>query len=71
MHMETIDQQEYDLQAAGEYVLLRSADGSIEMQGRQIPFPGDIPDVSINSAWRGRSTDIESACTRAPTSRSR
>ena len=34
-HMRTVDGVRYDLQSAGEYVLLRSADGSIEIQGRQ------------------------------------
>ena len=52
-HMETIDGGEYDLQTAGEYTLLRSADGSMEMQAREVPYP-DIPDVSINTAlaWK-------------------
>ncbi len=36
-HLKTIDGKKYELQAAGEYVLLRSADGSIEIQGRQEP----------------------------------
>ena len=52
-HLETIDQKEYDFQAAGEYTLLRSPDGSMEMQGRQIPYP-DIANTSISTAlaWR-------------------
>jgi hypothetical protein len=52
-HLETIDLQEYDFQAAGEYVLLRSPDGSTEIQARQVPYP-DIADVSINTAlaWK-------------------
>jgi hypothetical protein len=36
-HLRTVDGKKYDLQAAGEYVLLRSADGSVEIQGRQEP----------------------------------
>jgi hypothetical protein len=52
-HLETIDLQEYDFQAAGEYELLRNADGSMEIQARQVPYP-DIADVSINTAlaWK-------------------
>ena len=34
-HLKTIDGKRYDLQAAGEYVLLRSADDSMEVQARQ------------------------------------
>ena len=53
-HFETLDQQVYDFQAAGEFTLLRSPDGSMEMQGRQVPYSGDIPDVSISTAlaWK-------------------
>jgi len=52
-HLRTIDLQQYDLQAAGEYVLLRSADGSLELQAREVPFAG-ISDTSINVgfAWK-------------------
>jgi hypothetical protein len=52
-HFETLDQQPYDFQAAGEYTLLRSADGSMEIQGRQVPYP-DIANVSITTAlaWK-------------------
>ena len=39
-HFDTLDEQHYDFQAAGEYTLLRSADGSMEIQGRQVPYPG-------------------------------
>jgi hypothetical protein len=52
-HLETIDLQEYDFQGAGEYELLRNADGSMDIQARQVPYP-DIADVSINTAlaWK-------------------
>jgi hypothetical protein len=52
-HFETLDQQSYDFQAAGEYTLLRSADGSMEIQGRQVPYP-DIANVAISTAlaWK-------------------
>jgi hypothetical protein len=38
-HMRTIDGHRYDLQAAGEFVLLRSADGLLEIQARQETTP--------------------------------
>ena len=52
-HFETVDKQEYDFQAAGEYTLLRSPDGSMEIQGRQVPYP-DIANVAISTAlaWK-------------------
>lgn len=52
-HLETIDLGEYDFQAAGEYELLRSPDGSVEIQARQAAYP-DVADASINTglAWR-------------------
>jgi hypothetical protein len=52
-HLRTVDLQQYDFQAAGEYVLLRSHDGSMEIQGREVPYPG-ISDTSINTAlaWK-------------------
>lgn len=49
-HLITLAQQEYDFQAAGEYTLVRSADGSMEVQVRQAPYP-DVPDTSINTAF--------------------
>ena len=48
-HMRTVDGVRYDLQAAGEYVLLRSADGSIEIQGRQ-ERPSVGEDTTIDTA---------------------
>ena len=55
-HLQTVDQPDefYEFQGAGEYTLLRSTDGSMEMQGRQVPYSGDIPNVSINTAlaWK-------------------
>ena len=36
-HLKTVNGAKYDLQAAGEYVLLRSGDGSIEIQAREEP----------------------------------
>ena len=52
-HLNTIDDVTYDFQAAGEFTLLRSADGSIEMQARQAPYP-NTTGVSYNTglAWR-------------------
>jgi len=48
-HIVTVNGGQYDLQSAGEFVLLRSADGSFEIQSRQVPVEGS-PGVSINSA---------------------
>jgi hypothetical protein len=52
-HLQTLDGQEYDFQGAGEYTLLRASDGSMEIQAREVPYPG-VADVSINTAlaWR-------------------
>ncbi len=36
-HLTTVDHHRYDFQAAGEFVLLRSPDDSLEIQGRQEP----------------------------------
>jgi hypothetical protein len=46
-HLKTVDGSRYDLQAAGEYVLLRAPDGSLEIQARQEPR-GDS--ATINTA---------------------
>jgi hypothetical protein len=48
-HIVTVNGGRYDLQSAGEFVLLRSTDGSFEIQSRQAPF-ADSPGVSINTA---------------------
>jgi hypothetical protein len=48
-HLTAIDGTAFDFQAAGEYVLLRSADGAFEVQARQQPFR-DARDVSIDTA---------------------
>lgn len=39
-HLRTFDQRRYDLQSAGEFVLARATDGSLEVQTRQTPVPG-------------------------------
>ncbi len=50
-HLTTVDGVGYDFQAAGEYVLLRSSDGSVEIQARQIPrTTASGAAVSANSA---------------------
>ena len=48
-HLTTVDAVGYDFQGAGEYVLLRSPDGSIEVQSRQVPLAADA-DISVNRA---------------------
>jgi hypothetical protein len=52
-HLTTIDGHRYDFQAAGEFTLLRSPDGSLEIQGRQEPWPGS-DHLSINTAVAAR-----------------
>jgi hypothetical protein len=52
-HLRTVNGLRYDFQAAGEYVLLRSPDGSIEIQDRMVPVPGR-PGVSFNAAVAAR-----------------
>jgi hypothetical protein len=51
-HLTTVNHYVYDFQAAGEFTLLRSADGALEIQGRQVPYPG-WP-VSTNTAIAAR-----------------
>jgi len=48
-HITTVNGVAYDFQAAGEFVLLRSLDGSFELQGRQEPYPGS-KNVTISTA---------------------
>ena len=48
-HLRTVDGQPYDFQAAGEFTLLRSPDGAIDIQSRQEPY-GNSTSVSINTA---------------------
>ncbi|MEO6349985.1 MAG: hypothetical protein ABIP53_04975, partial [Candidatus Limnocylindrales bacterium] len=54
-HLRTVDNVRYDLQSAGEQVLLRSPDQSIEIQARQEPRGaiGDT-DISTNTAVAAR-----------------
>lgn len=46
-HLTTFDERHYDLQAAGEFVLV-TGDG-LQVQARQVPYPGSRT-VSVNSA---------------------
>jgi hypothetical protein len=48
-HLHTFDGAFYDFQGAGEYTLVRSRSGDLEVQAREVPFPGRR-DVSVNSA---------------------
>jgi hypothetical protein len=48
-HMLTVNGFKYDFQAAGEFTVLRSPDGSVDIQARQEPFQ-DSKAVSINTA---------------------
>src|SRR5690606_39067984 len=48
-HLRTVDLHPFSFQAAGEFTLLRSADGSFEVQARQEPYAGSTS-VSINTA---------------------
>lgn len=49
VHIRTPDGLAYDFQGAGEYLLMRSSDGSVVVQGRQEPWQGSDR-VSINTA---------------------
>ncbi len=50
-HLRTTNDYRYDFQGAGEFVLLRNADGSIEIQARQRPYTGgDFHGVATNTA---------------------
>ena len=49
-HLRTVNGYRYDFQAAGEFVLLRSADASVEIQARQEPY-------TATSHYRGLSTN--------------
>ena len=48
-HLRTTNDYRYDFQAAGEFVLLRNADDSIDIQGREQPYTGSNS-VAINTA---------------------
>lgn len=52
-HLRTIDGWRYDLMAAGEHVLLRSPDGTVEIQARQEP-PDEGSGVTLNTAAAAR-----------------
>jgi hypothetical protein len=50
-HMLTTNHYHYDFQAAGEFTLLRSTDGSLEIQARQEPWNNKFPiDIATNTA---------------------
>ena len=55
-HVRTVDGVRYDFQAAGEFTLLRSQDGSIEIQARQEPVSANRG-VAVNTAVVVRSGD--------------
>jgi len=52
-HLLTVNNVAYDFQAAGEFTLLRSRDGSVDIQARQEPF-GDGGDITTNTAIAAR-----------------
>jgi len=49
-HMSTVNLRRFEFQAAGEFVLLRSADGSLEVQARQETIAGGSVGATINTA---------------------
>ena len=54
-HLLTTNGFRYDFQAAGEFTLLRSPDGSLEIQARQEPYPtSSSRDVAINTSVAAR-----------------
>jgi hypothetical protein len=52
-HMRTVNNAYYEFQAAGEFTLLRSPDGALEIQARQEPYKGS-DHVAINTALAAR-----------------
>ena len=68
VHVVTVNKERYDFQGVGEFVMLRSADGSFEVQARMQPY-GSSRTVSIITAVAARvgnrrvtlSTDIAHA----------
>jgi hypothetical protein len=52
-HMRTVDGVPYDFQAVGEFTLLRTPDGTVEIQARQEPI-GRRDSVTINTAFAAR-----------------
>jgi von Willebrand factor type D domain len=48
-HLLTFDGRAYDLQAAGEFTLVKSTVDDLLVQVRQVPLPGSIP-VAVNQA---------------------
>ena len=53
VHIQTLDGEAYDLQAAGEFVAARSLDGSFEVQIRTAPWQGSDR-VSVATAAGAR-----------------
>jgi hypothetical protein len=52
-HLISVNHVKYDFQAAGEFTLLSSPDGSLDIQARQEPF-GTTGDVATNTAIAAR-----------------
>ncbi len=52
-HLRSVNGQRYDLQAAGEFTLFRSPDGSVEIQAREEPW-GSAGTISTNTAIAAR-----------------
>jgi hypothetical protein len=53
-HLRTVNAHSYNLQATGEYTLLRSPDGTVEIQARHEPWSGSPTDVTVNTAVAAR-----------------
>jgi hypothetical protein len=51
-HILTINNYRYDFQAAGEFTLLQSPDGSVDIQSRQEPYASSVTPktISVNTA---------------------
>ena len=49
-HLVTVDLRRLEFQAAGEFTLLRSSDGSFEVQVRQEPIASSVAGAAINTA---------------------
>jgi hypothetical protein len=59
-HIQTLDGGSYDFQGAGEYTLVRSASGDVDVQVRAVPSrPSKVAAWNVAVAMRVVSTDVE------------
>ena len=66
-HLFTLDGLAYDFQGAGEFVLVRSVDGGLEIQARQEPYGGPGSHVSVNTGFAFDIGGVPVSIVRSPT----